>query len=61
MSYMSYYLFEGVSGDLRKCIYALNNGTVENQDEEYYAKKIREMCEDYIRAYDKSNYNEDNQ
>lgn len=61
MSYMSYCRFEGVSGDLRKCINALNNGTVESQDEEYYAKKIREMCEDYIRAYNKSIYNEDNQ
>lgn len=61
MSYMSYCQFEGVSGDLRKCINALNNESVESQDEEYYAKKIREMCEDYIRAYDKSIYNEDNQ
>lgn len=61
MSYMSYCQFEGVSGDLKGCINALNNGTVESQSEEYYAKKIREMCEDYIRAYDNSIYNEDNQ
>jgi hypothetical protein len=58
---MSYCQFEGVSGDLKGCINALNNGTVESQSEEYYAKKIREMCEDYIRAYDNSIYNEDNQ
>jgi hypothetical protein len=58
---MSYCRFEGVSGDLKGCINALNNGTVESQSEEYYAKKIREMCEDYIRTYDNSIYNEDNQ
>jgi hypothetical protein len=58
---MSYCQFEGVSGDLKGCINALNNGTVESQSEEYYAKKIREMCEDYIRTYDNSIYNEDNQ
>jgi hypothetical protein len=61
MSYMSYCRFEGVSGDLKGCINALNNECIENQSEEYYAKKIREMCEDYIRAYDNSIYNEDNQ
>lgn len=61
MSYMSYCQFEGVSGDLRGCINALNNERVENESEEYYAKQIREMCEDYIRTYDNSIYNEDNQ
>lgn len=61
MSYMSYCRFEGVSGDLRGCINALDTESVESQSEVYYAKQIREMCEDYIRAYDKSIYNEDNQ
>ena len=57
---MSYCQFEGVSGDLRNCIYALNNGEIESSREEFYAKKLRQMCEDYIQTYDNSIYNEDN-
>lgn len=60
MSYMSYCQFEGVSGDLGNCITALNYEEIESSSEEFYAKKIRKMCEDYIRAYDNSIYNEDN-
>lgn len=60
MSYMSYCQFEGVSKDLMGCINALYNESVSNEREERYAKQIREMCEDYIRAYDNSIYNEDN-
>lgn len=58
MSYMSYCQFEGVSGDLGNCITALNREEIESSREEFYAKRIREMCEDYIRAYDNSIYGE---
>lgn len=60
MSYMSYCQFEGVSGDLGNCITALNREEIESSREEFFAKKLRQMCEDYIRAYDNSIYNEDN-
>lgn len=60
MPYMSYCQFEGVSGDLRNCITALNYEEIESSSEEFYAKKLRQMCEDYIRAYDNSIYNENN-
>lgn len=61
MSYMSYKVFEGVSGDLGNCITAINYEEIESSTEEFYAKKLRQMCEDYIRAYDNSIYNENNQ
>ena len=57
---MSYCRFEGVNGDLSKCIDDLRNDDVKNENEVYYAKKIRELCEEYIMEYDNSSYAEDN-
>jgi hypothetical protein len=58
MPYASYCRFKGVNGDLRACIDAIRNDDVEGESEVYYAKKIKELCWEYIMEYDKSSYAE---
>lgn len=52
MANMSYCRFENTYGDLADCVRALRDCEEMSDLEHRYASLMREMCEDYIRAYD---------
>ena len=49
---MSYCRFENTFGDLSECVGALEEREELSNSEQIYAKLMREMCEEYINAYD---------
>lgn len=49
---MSYCRFENTSGDLADCVCALENGEDLSISERVYAKNMRQLCEEFIEAYD---------
>lgn len=52
MANMSYCRFENTYGDLADCVRALRSGEEISEDEMYYAKKMRRLCESFIEEFD---------
>lgn len=52
MANMSYCRFENTYSDLADCVGALRDCEEMSDLEHRYASLMREMCVDYIRAYD---------
>lgn len=55
---MSYCRFRNTLGDLRDCVYALEEGAEMSYEERNAAQSMRDMCERYLEAYDE--YQEQN-
>lgn len=60
MANMSYCRFENTSRDLRDCVNALEDIAYEgiSKREWHYAKTIRNLCEEYLEAFDDINEDE---
>lgn len=52
MAYMSYCRFEGTSNELRACINDLYDCGDLSDSESNYAARLRDLCEEYIDAYE---------
>jgi hypothetical protein len=52
MANMSYCRFENTYSDLADCVRALRNGEEISEDEMYYAKSMRSLCERFIEELD---------
>lgn len=52
MANMSYCRFENTYQDLDECVIALEEQEELSHREERYARKMRELCEQYISLYD---------
>lgn len=56
MPNMSYCRFRNTLNDFKDCLYALDDvdefKDETSEEEKYAAKKLRELCEEYIEQYD---------
>lgn len=61
--FMSYCRFEGTYRELSYCLDDIVNDAELSENEAYYAKRMRDLCEEYIQAYDEQQeaqeYNEE--
>ena len=60
MPYMSYCRFEGTYEELGSCISDITGDVELSEREEKYAKRLRDLCEEYIQAYDEWEYFKEN-
>lgn len=61
MSNMSYCRFENTLPDLRDCLEAINNEDVLSEREAKFAKKMVQVCKDYIEAVNDLGINEEDE
>lgn len=61
MSNMSYCRFRNTLNDLEDCVYALEDINLEDlsQEELWAAKRMRNLCEEYIELFDSVERGED--
>lgn len=60
MAYMSYCRFEGTYEELGSCITDITDDVELSEREETYAKRLKDLCEEYIQAYEEWEYYKEN-